>query len=109
MPNDCKDNCPVLPRVEALEEANKQHTQTHREIFKRLKDTELDTAVQQKHMESIDRTMTEIKDDQKIILKKVEAIEGKPGERWETLVKCVISAGGGAFLIWVAMGMPGVG
>lgn len=90
MPEKCTDNirdCPLLPRVEALEEANKRHSATHREIFKRLGETETDTAVQQKHMESIDKSLTEIKGDQKNILQKVEAIEAKPGKRWEALVE----------------------
>lgn len=47
MPDKCTDNprdCPLLPRVEALEEANKQHSETHREIFRRLGDLESATA-----------------------------------------------------------------
>ena len=30
------DPCPLVPRVEALERANEQHGNTHREVFDRL-------------------------------------------------------------------------
>lgn len=109
MPDNCQKDCPVLPRVEALEEANKQHSKTHREIFERLRDTERDTAVQSKHMESIDRTMKEIKGDQKAILQKVETLEAKPGKRWDGLVDKLIFLVAGAVLAWVAAGAPGLG
>lgn len=89
MPEKCTDNprdCPLTSRVEALEEANKQHSDTHREIFKRLGDLESATAVQGKHLENIDEKLTDIKTDQKSILQKVEAMESKPARRWESIV-----------------------
>ncbi len=90
MPEKCTDNprdCPLMSRVEALEEANKQHSDTHREIFRRLGDLESATAVQGKHLENIDEKLTDIKADQKSILQKVEAMEAKPAKRWEALVE----------------------
>jgi ABC-type transport system involved in multi-copper enzyme maturation permease subunit len=36
-------------------------------------------------------------------------LAGKPAKRWEALVSCIISALAGAFLVWLASGMPGVG
>ena len=95
MPEKCTDNprgCPLAPRVEALEEANKQHSDTHREIFKRLGDLESATAVQGKHLENIDEKLTDIKADQKSILQKVEAMEAKPAKRWESIVDKAIWA-----------------
>lgn len=95
MPDKCTDNpkdCPLVPRVEALEEANKQHSATHREIFRRLGETETDTAVQQKHMENIDKSLEEIKGGQKSILQKVESLEAKPGKRWDKAVETVLVA-----------------
>lgn len=93
MGEKCTDNprdCPLAPRVKALEEANKQHSATHREIFKRLGGTETNTAVQQKHMENIDKSLSEIKAGQKDILQKVESLEAKPGKRWEGIVDKLI-------------------
>lgn len=112
MPDKCTDfprDCPLVPRVEALEKANEQHSRTHREIFKRLGDTETDTAVQQKHMENIDKSLEEIKDGQKSILQKVESLEAKPGKRWDGLVDKLLFTAAGAALMWIASGMPGVG
>lgn len=37
MNEKCMDNCPVLPRVESLEEANKQHSKTHRGMLYKSK------------------------------------------------------------------------
>ena len=39
MTEKCTDNprdCPLIPRVEALERTNEQHSATHREMFSRL-------------------------------------------------------------------------
>lgn len=40
--------------------------------------------------------------------KKVDAIEDKPAQNWDKLVTALIGALAGAFLVWVASGMPGV-
>ena len=39
---------------------------------------------------------------------KVDTLEEKPAERWDKLISSLIGALGGAFLVWVASGMPGV-
>lgn len=39
---------------------------------------------------------------------KVDTMEDKPAERWDKLISSLIGALGGAFLVWVASGMPGV-
>lgn len=108
MSENCSD-CPVLPRVEALERANEQHGKSHREIYGRLGALETATAVQENKLDTIDDKLDDIQADNKSILQKVEALEAKPGKRWETLVACVISALGTAFVMWLAMGMPGAG
>lgn len=47
MNDNCNSNdCPLEPRVAALERANEQHGKTHREIFKRMNEVERDNAVQ---------------------------------------------------------------
>lgn len=108
MSENC-ESCPVLPRVEALEEANRQHSATHREMYKRLRDLERVSDVQENKLKNIEDKLDDIQADNKSILQKVEALEAKPGKRWETLVACVISALGTAFVMWLAMGMPGAG
>lgn len=39
---------------------------------------------------------------------KVDTLESKPAKRWDKLISSLIGALGGAFLVWVASGMPGV-
>lgn len=100
MPDNCKNDCPVLPRVEALERANEQHGRTHREIFGRLNSLERFDAVQEEHYKSIDDKL-----DKLIIWQ--EAQQAKPAKRWDGLVDKLICAAAGAFIAWLAAGMPG--
>lgn len=78
--NDCQENCPLEPRVTALERANEQHGKTHREMFRRLNDVERDNAVQDAHYRAIDAKLDEL-----TIL--VRELSGKAGKRWEGLVE----------------------
>ena len=78
--NDCQENCPLEPRVTALERANEQHGKTHREMFRRLNDVERDNAVQDAHYRAIDAKLDEL-----TIM--VRELSGKAGKRWEGLVE----------------------
>ena len=81
MPENCNPNdCPLEPRVSALERANEQHGNTHREIFGRLNDVERDNAVQEARHKAI-------MDKLDALTRKVDAMEAKPGKRWESLVE----------------------
>ena len=103
MHDNCNQNdCPLEPRVSALERANEQHGNTHREIFSRLNGVERDNAVQEAHYNSITEKLDEISTT-------VKAMADKPAKRWESLVGYALSAIVGAFLLWVASGMPGAG
>lgn len=51
------------------------------------------------------KTMNDNVDD---LAKKVDEIESKPGQLWDKLISGVIGAAAGAFIAWVASGMPGV-
>ena len=42
------------------------------------------------------------------LVSKVDTMEAKPAQRWDKLISSLIGALGGAFLVWVASGMPGV-
>lgn len=99
MDNCNPNNCPLEPRVEALERANEQHSKTHREIFQRMNGLERDNAVQAAQYKTINDTLGEIKTT-------VDTLAAKPGKRWEMLMGCVLSALAGAFLLWVVSGMP---
>ena len=42
------------------------------------------------------------------LTEKVDHIEAMPGERWDKLISTIIGALAGAFIAWVASGMPGI-
>lgn len=80
MDNCNPNNCPLEPRVEALERANEQHSETHRELFQRMNKVERDNAVSAAQYKTITDTLVEIKAT-------VDALAAKSGKRWESLVE----------------------
>lgn len=96
MPECTPRDCPLVPRVEALEDENKRHTETHKEIFQRLNTLEKNDAVQDTILKRLDE-----------IAEKVNALEAKPAKRWEHLIGTLVSTLVGAFVAWMALGMPG--
>ena len=117
MPEKCTDNprdCPLFPRVEALEEANKQHAKTHQRIFDRLDDINRETGEQDATLSAIDKKMDRILDWQEKqhdrlaridgipeLSKRVADLESKPGKRWEGIVDKVIWAIAGAVIVFL--------
>ena len=86
MPENCNPNeCPLILRVEALERENERHTSTHKEIFVRLNAVERDNAVQEARYKAILEKLD-------TLTQKVEALEAKPGKRWESIVEKAIWA-----------------
>lgn len=79
MPDKCPESCPLVPRVEALERENERHTETHKEIFKRLNQVETDNAVQEAHYKAIDAKLDEL-----TIM--VKELKDKPAKRWDSIV-----------------------
>lgn len=82
MPEKCTDtprDCPMIPRVEALERANEQHSATHREIFGRLGALETENAVQNAHWKNVNEKLDEL-------TAMVKELSGKAGKRWESMV-----------------------
>ena len=78
-------DCPLAPRVEALERENERHTSTHKEIFARLNKVEQDNAVQSEQYKTILEKLD-------TLTAKVEQLESKPGKRWESIVEKAIWA-----------------
>ncbi len=102
MNENCNPNdCPLEPRVSALERANEQHGKTHREIFRRMNDVERDNAVQEERYTAIAGKLDEISAT-------VKALADKPGRRWDGLVDKLVYAAALAVVAWVAAGMPGL-
>lgn len=102
MNENCNPNdCPLEPRVSALERANEQHGKTHREIFRRMNDVERDNAVQEERYTAIAGKLDEIGAT-------VKALADKPGRRWDGLVDKLVYAAALAVVAWIAAGMPGL-
>lgn len=76
--NDPRD-CPLLPRVEALEEANKQHGRTHEGMYDRIRELEKENAVQNAHWKNVDAKLDELP-------VMVRDLTGKAGKRWESMM-----------------------
>ena len=95
MPENCNPSeCPMEPRISALERANGQHGETHREIFRRLNDVERDNAVQDAHYKAIDAKLDEL-----TIM--VKELSGRAGKRWEGLVEKALWAVAAAVIAFV--------
>lgn len=103
MPEKCGDlACPLLPRVEALEDESKHNKEAHKEFYSKLEASHTTVAVIEERLDQIREDTAEIKGS-------VQEINDKPGKRWEALIACIASAIAGAFVLWLASGMPGVG
>lgn len=113
MPENCPSDCQMAQRVIALEETEKRHGETHKEIFGRLNRLETENAVQnanyravtdmlEKMDEKNDRlvekvesikecvtaqlqTMNELNERGKQNRAEIEALKAKPGKKWENM------------------------
>ena len=106
MPETCNPNdCPVSARVDALEKEFYRYrgssSDTHRQMFDRIGALEQNGAAVKTKLDSIEGKLDEL-------TVTVKALADKPAKRWESLVGYALSALAGAFLLWVASGMPGV-
>lgn len=78
MSDSCND-CALIPRVEALEESNRQHSRTHEGMYDRIRALETENAVQNAHYKAIDDKLDDLTE-------MVKELSGKAGKRWESLV-----------------------
>lgn len=105
MPDKCPENCLVSARVDALEKEFDRYrgnsSDTHRQMFERIGVLEQSGATLKAKLDSMDEKLDEL-------TVTVKALADKPGKRWETLIGCILSALAGAFLLWIASGMPGL-
>ena len=79
------DNCPMLPRVEALEEANKTHGRTHEGMYDRIRALETENAVQNAHWKNVDSKLDEL-------TAMVRDLTGKAGRRWDKAMETILVA-----------------
>ncbi len=118
---DCNDNCQMIPRIEALEEANRKHAETHQRIFDRMDAINRETGEQAVMLKTIDDKLDKLilwQEDNRDRLAKIEsigdlnekvsALESKPAKRWEGAVDKVIHTVIGAVIAYflIKMGLP---
>lgn len=117
-------DCPLVPRVDALEKCNERHSETHQKLFDRLNKVETENAVQGAQfaaiMEKLDRmdvkhdrlvdkmdslestvsrqeqTLNELNERGKNNQARLDALEAKPGKRWDGMVEKFIAGVVGA-------------
>ena len=86
MPEKCTDPCADLTRLEQqVKDLQKQNGTDHKEIRDRLTQLEKEEAVQLVQYKTI-------LDKLDGLTEKVEALEAKPGKRWESIVEKAIWA-----------------
>lgn len=113
MADDCPRDCPMARRIAALEETEKRHGETHKEIFGRINKLETENAVQNanhdivmdmlkkvenkndKLLEKVDtikecvaaqlNTINELNERGKNNQKRLDELEKKPGKKWENM------------------------
>lgn len=107
MNDNCNPNgCPVSAKVDALKDEFDRYrgnsSETHKQMFDRIGALEQNKAALAEKLDGIDEKLDGLTE-------KVESLMDKPAKRWESLVGYALSALVGAFLLWVASGMPGVG
>ncbi len=86
MPEKCTEPCAELQRLEQqVQEFQAQNSSSHREMFQRLNALEKSDAVQEAQYKTI-------LDKLDALTQKVEALEAKPGKRWESIAEKAIWA-----------------
>lgn len=88
MPDKCTDyprDCPLLPRVEALEDEVEHNKTAHKEFYEKLEKSHTSVAVIEERLEQIKEDTAEIKGS-------VHSMEAKPARRWESIVDKAIWA-----------------
>lgn len=98
MPEKCNERCPELEQLTArVNDLQAQSSGTHKEIFTRLNKLEQQGAVQEVQY-------TTILDKLNGLDGKVDALEAKPGKRWEEVVKTIITVVVTAAVTYLLMG-----
>ncbi len=79
MPENCAEQCPLVPRVEALEEESRENKKAHKGIYEKLEASHTSVAV-------IEERLGKIKEDTEEIKATVQVMKDKPGKRWDGIV-----------------------
>lgn len=94
------ESCGLKTRVEALEEDSRRNQATHKEFFNRFEAIGERMARTDEKYTQIIRDTSEIKADLRETKNAVQALNEKPGKRWEGLVEKAIWAVCAAFIAY---------
>lgn len=95
MPEICTDNardCPLLPRIEVLEQDSAHNKESHKEIYQKLEASHTSVAVIEERLNQIKEDTEEIKSALQAEKNAVQELRDKPGKRWEGIVDKAIWA-----------------
>lgn len=81
---------------ERLESVNAKNTDTHREMYDRLRKLEIDQAETKTQYGHIMETLVSIKAD-------MAELKSKPAKRWESVIAAIIAALAGGIVTFVLM------
>ncbi len=91
MPEACAE-CPLLPRIAALEQDNAHNKEAHKEIYQKLDASHTSAAVIEEQLNQIKEDTEEIKASLQAERNAVQELRDKPGKRWDGIVDKAIWA-----------------
>ncbi|MCI9444374.1 MAG: hypothetical protein K2P04_04440 [Oscillospiraceae bacterium] len=93
MPEKCNEPCADMTRMEQqVKDLQKQNGEDHREIRDRLAQLEKEDAVQLVQYRTILDKLDGLTQKHDCLNAKLEALEAKPGKRWEGIVEKAVWA-----------------
>ena len=104
MPDNCSNNprdCPVLHRIEALEDEINHNKEAHKEFYSKLEGSHTNVALIEERIKQIRDDVEEVKGDTKEIKKTVQEMKEKPAKRWDGLVDKVVFALVGGIIAYI--------
>ncbi|RII32866.1 hypothetical protein D2A34_21975 [Clostridium chromiireducens] len=98
------DNCSNCVQAKMLDKVDERVSKLEEkcEILQdKVAETERNSAVNEDRTKSLFKMLNEIKDSIKIIANKLEALESKPGQNWNELIRTIIVVGATAAITYV--------
>jgi hypothetical protein len=95
------ENCTQENRIAALEKDSERNQNTHREFYGKFERLSSSDAVRGEQYTTIIEKLTRLES-------KIDEQEKKPARRWDGLVDKILLILAGAFVAWLASGLPGV-
>lgn len=81
----CESDCPMLKRIEDLENDSKRNQETHKEFFKEFEKIRLEHAMVSKDVASMIQKINEMYLD-------IKDMKNVPTKRYEQIVSCILTA-----------------